>query len=289
MHGYWVKDIEEVAQIAEFEPRIAYSAFTKGICHRWTFFMRTIPDISDLLRPLETALSTVFIPALTGKAITQLERDILELPVRYGGLGIINPVRVAQREYLCSRKMTQPLVNLICQQNCSLDDLDREEIMKVKSVIEKEKANLLNQRRLELHEQAGHRLQNNLDQAMEKGASSWLTALPLRCLNYTLNKREFQDSICLRYGWDIKDLPSYCGCGKKNNLYHTLDCKSGGYVSMRHNAIRDTFAYLLREAKCKDVRVEPTLLPVNPANFALNTNVQEEARLDISAVGFYSI
>ncbi len=57
---------------------------------------------------------------------------------------------------------------------------------------------------------------------------------------------------------------------------------------MRHNAIRDTFAYLLREAKCKDVRVEPPLLPVDPANFSQNTNVQEDARLDISAVGVFA-
>ena len=57
---------------------------------------------------------------------------------------------------------------------------------------------------------------------------------------------------------------------------------------MRHNAIRDTFAYFLKEAKCKDVRVEPSLLPVNAAQFSRNTNVQDEARLDISAVGVYA-
>ncbi len=88
-----------------------------------------------------------------------------------------------------------------------------------------------------------------MDQAREKGASAWLTALPLDNLKYTLNQREFHDSIALRYGWNIKDFPNYCGCGIKNSIYHSLDCKMGGYVSMRHNAIRDTFAYLLRESK----------------------------------------
>ena len=57
---------------------------------------------------------------------------------------------------------------------------------------------------------------------------------------------------------------------------------------MRHDAIRDTVAYFLREAKCKDVRTEPSLLPVNAENFSKQTNTQDEARLDVSAVGVYA-
>ena len=83
-------------------------------------------------------------------------------------------------------------------------------------------------------------------------------------------------------------MPAYCGCGMKNSVYHNLDCKKGGYVSMRHNAIRDTVAYFLREARCRDVKIEPSLLPVNAANFPFKANTQDEARLDISAVGVYA-
>ena len=57
---------------------------------------------------------------------------------------------------------------------------------------------------------------------------------------------------------------------------------------MRHNAIRDTVAYFLREANYKDVKVEPMLLPVNAANFSNKTNTKDEARLDVSAVGVYA-
>ena len=60
--------------------------------------------------------------------------------------------------------------------------------------------------------------------------------------------------------WKIQGVPSKCACGNVNSIYHALDCKLGGYVSMRHNAIRDTAAFFLREAKCKDVRIEPALL-----------------------------
>ena len=52
--------------------------------------------------------------------------------------------------------------------------------------------------------------------------------------------------------------------------------------------IRDTATFFLQEAKCKDVRIEPALLPVRPTSFSRKTNTQEEARLDVAAVGLYA-
>ena len=57
---------------------------------------------------------------------------------------------------------------------------------------------------------------------------------------------------------------------------------------MHHNTIRDTAAFFFREAKCKDVRIEPTLLTVQPSSFSRKTNTQDEARLDVAAVGLYA-
>ena len=121
--------------------------------------------------------------------------------------------------------------------------------------------------------------------AGEKGASSWLSALPLKKLGYVLNKQEFRDAICLRYGWQIPQTPTYCGCGSKNDFDHILICKKGGYVSMRHNVLRDVEAALLTRV-CTDVKVEPMLLPTNEERTAGNTALG--ARLDISARGIWS-
>ena len=55
------------------------------------------------------------------------------------------------------------------------------------------------------------------DIAQMKGASSWLTALPLKEEGYVLNKREFFDAVAIRYAWNIKRLPINCVCGKKFN------------------------------------------------------------------------
>ena len=39
---------------------------------------------------------------------------------------------------------------------------------------------------------------------------------------------------------------------------------------------------------CIDVRIEPALLTVQPSFFSRKTNTQDEARLDVSAVGLYA-
>ena len=55
---------------------------------------------------------------------------------------------------------------------------------------------------------------------------------------------------------------------------------------MRHNRIRDLEASILKDI-CKDVRVEPELLPVGDRTIG-SSNTAEKARLDVSAVGIFS-
>ena len=54
---------------------------------------------------------------------------------------------------------------------------------------------------------------------------------------------------------------------------------------MRHNALRDSIAQMMRECGCSDVRTEPSLLPVNANDFSSHTNTADGASLDISARG----
>ena len=56
-------------------------------------------------------------------------------------------------------------------------------------------------------------------------------------------------------------------------------------MSMRHNAIRDVEAKLLREV-CSDVKVEPLLIPTDKEQTDGNTALR--ARLDVSARGLWS-
>ena len=76
--------------------------------------------------------------------------------------------------------------------------------------------------------------------AMEKGASSWLSALLIKAIGYALSKQEFTDAICMRYGWKVKGIPTHCACGETNSVVHCLTCKLGGYTSMRHISVKDS-------------------------------------------------
>ena len=60
------------------------------------------------------------------------------------------------------------------------------------------------------------------------------------------------------------------------------------YFPNIHNNLRDLISQMLHDSRCRDVEVEPGLLPVNPQNFKPSTNTQDEARLDIAATGFIS-
>ena len=46
-----------------------------------------------------------------------------------------------------------------------------------------------------------------VDLAAEKGASSWLTVIPVKEMDLNLSKREFKDAAHLSYDWHISDVP----------------------------------------------------------------------------------
>ena len=108
-------------------------------------------------------------------------------------------------------------------------------------------------------------------------------------MGYDLNKEQFWDGLRIRYNWELRKLPSHFACGNKFNLTHALSCKKGGFVSLRHNEIRDITALLLDEV-CTDVRKEPMLLELNGETLhEPSANTKKEARLDVSACGFWVI
>ena len=58
---------------------------------------------------------------------------------------------------------------------------------------------------------------------------------------------------------------------------------------MHHNEIRDLTASLLDEV-CGNVQIEPTLIPLSgEAQLGKPANTSSEARLDVSASGFWGV
>ena len=104
----------QISPYHSLKPR--YAAFTFGLRHRWTYFLRTLLDIAELLEPLERAINEVLMPAVTDHTVTKVERDLLGLPVRMDGLGFTDPLVTSSSEYEASIEVTNPLVRRIVEQ-----------------------------------------------------------------------------------------------------------------------------------------------------------------------------
>ena len=82
---------------------------------------------------------------------------------------------------------------------------------------------------------------------------------------------------------------SSSSCGEANSISHAICCKKGGYVSMRHNHLRDPIAHLLTSVGCRDVQTEPPLIPIDNELFdRKSVNTAAAARLDVSARGVWN-
>ena len=93
----------------------------------------------------------------------------------------------------------------------------------------------------------------------KKGASSWLKSYPISDHRFELIKQQFWDNLRLRYGWVLQNMPSTCCCSANMEVQHAVSCKRGGFVTIRHNDLRDLTANLLSNV-CNDVEIEPKLL-----------------------------
>ena len=284
----WVQEVGILSDIAKTEPHAAYAAYTFGLQHRWNFVMRTIPDISPLLKPLENTIKNIFLPVLIKSVIlTDDERDLLALPPSLGGMGITSPIKRANEENSNSINLTRSLTEKIVAQDAH-GEIDQQMINEEKKKISRN--------RQETQMSTLERLKISLPPprvrkvliAQETGASNWLTSLPIRAKGFSLNKQEFVDAVALRYDWPMEGLPNTCVCGLSNNVSHTMTCKRGGFVCIRHDEVRDLTASLLREI-CRDVTTEPSLLPLDGEHLRYRTaNTTNEARVDISARGFWT-
>ena len=128
-----------------------------------------------------------------------------------------------------------------------------------------------------------------LELGSEKGASSWLSLLPIEKHEFALHKGAFRDALCLRYNWQPANLPKNCICGHSFSVDHALSCSTGGFQTIRHNELRDFTAKVMTEV-CHDVCLEPTLQPLTGETLRYATataNTEDGACLDISAQGFW--
>ena len=200
----WVREIEVLSKIALTEPHAAYAAFTHCLQAKWNYISRTIPGVGELLIDIERAIRQKFIPSLIKQEVNDDLRTLFALPARFAGLGIFNPTERTTISFEHSTQLCQPLISLILRQADSFDPLELREEQKLIRVQQDAALDFKYEHEIStLSSKSSKPLQRAIAVARQKGASSWLTAIPSIEHETTLHKGDFLDAIYIRYGWDI--------------------------------------------------------------------------------------
>ena len=208
-------------------------------------------------------------------------------------------IRPPSEEHLASVQVTKPVVDLItsqspgkssataCREHSVLTAVLSCALAIKKHKLARHQADLEKVQQLK-SESLLPQQQALLSIAGEKGVSSWLTSDPALDEGTTLNKSDFRDAICLRYGFPLDGIPLTCVCGQAFSVDHAMTCPCGGYPSARHDEVRDVLADAMRSV-FREVETEPQLLPYAEKDLSGKTaNRAPEARLDLKVKSFWT-
>ena len=147
---------------------------------QWTFISRAMPDVSQLFERLENVICLNFLPSLLRRQVNEIEREILSLPARLGGLGISKPHVNSDFAHENSKKLSAPLIRLVLRQEFELDPCEIvDEVKHLRMQID-DASDKLQAAKLEaVLTQASAPMKIAMKNTVEKGASSWVTATPL--------------------------------------------------------------------------------------------------------------
>ena len=204
----WIGDIINLANVAATHPHEAYASYAHGITSKWNFLFRIIDfseaPISNILNSLELVISTQLVPALTTTAPPgDIVRDLLSLPSSKGGIGLVNPCVISIEQHSSSKLICAPLVQLILHVSSGMS-VDYNDIINcistqvaIRSRLRSDKRKYTIERAKHLREVLTPSLQHSFDLAGERGASVWLSTLPIEANGFALHKSAFRDALCL--------------------------------------------------------------------------------------------
>ena len=255
---------------------------------QWNYVFRTCSSIARHLQALENFIRSVFIPTLFSRdPPDDTRRDLYALPCRLGGLGIMNPISYCTSQSTASALITSPLVDLIVQQADSLSDSTIRCQLTAKQTTQRLNRHLTSTAYNSIRSKLTSSDLRYIDIASEKGASSWLTVLPIKRHGFNLHKGAFRDGLCLRYGLRPPSLPDSCVCGKQFSIEHSLSCLYGGFPTLRHNDVRDLTAELMKPIT-QNLTIEPKLQTLTGETFnSRSCCTSDDARPDIKADGLW--
>ena len=118
-----IEGIEKLSKIAVSQPHAAYSAYIHGYQHKFHYFIRTLIDIKEELRPLDELITSKLIQFIVGSQISEAERNLFLPTSVTRGMGIESPSSIDSDEYSRSKQMKGPLAAIIDLQCNFLPDV----------------------------------------------------------------------------------------------------------------------------------------------------------------------
>ena len=283
----WEEEIKTLLEIACTQPHAAYAALVHGVIRKYTFVMRTVPNISTMLKHLDEAIDDFIKVILQGYTFNDAERLLFSLPAKYGALGIIIQSMRSDLEYQNSLKITKVMSENVKNQDNIYDDRKKEKSA-IKSQIRTEKQKLDLEKLILIKGTITSKSKfKAIEACNENGASIWLTVLPIKRNGFFLEKQAFWDGVKIRYNIPLDRIPTTCVCGHSFDIQHAFSCPKGGLMINRHNEIRDVTVEILKEI-CTNVGIEPALIPLTGEQLKYKTsNKADLARYDVSVKSFW--
>ena len=85
----WCNELKILSKFEKSQPQAAYAAFCFGEQNKFSYFLRTIPEMNDLMQPVDKIVQNLLLPAISGEKFFAKERELYLFLVRSEGLGII--------------------------------------------------------------------------------------------------------------------------------------------------------------------------------------------------------
>ena len=253
-----ITHLEKLSKLAKAEPHAAYSYFVSRFQHTYTYVLRVTALSEQIWKPLEETIRNKFTTAVWMRYKWRVAPSSSR-SCEDGQNGYSRPQRHCNNK-LCSitkgvwstySATTRSATRVPGRHAPNTETRNRKNTTKKGSSLEGIQGDNI------------FRGVTTVEKAARSyaGASSWLSARPLKESDLHLSKCDFRDLIRLRYLLPLENMPLTCVCAKDYTITHALTWASGGFIIKRYNEVRDYLAQLRNEV-CADVSIEPHLVQV---------------------------
>ncbi|KAI2492329.1 hypothetical protein MHU86_22235 [Fragilaria crotonensis] len=288
----WIEGVHCLAAAARRYPQTAYAGLSQSLQSEWQYLQRVTPDIAPAFAPLETAIATVFLPALLDTSVEEVAklRPLLALPTRLGGLGIPDPTTTGEFCYAASTASTNLLQASLVTGAPLCATAHRRDASTNRLAAKTHQRHATEGRLAAILEGSRPMEKRRIIRSAATGA--WLSTRPSLLNGSDLSAEEFRDGVRLRLGLTPTSLPPRCdGCGERFTTEHAMSCRKGGLILHRHNDLVATWGQLCGQAHTPSTVSDEPLIHTSQDVRAAGATCSEptpELRGDIAVHGFWT-